>query len=79
MFVTACRFVPMFSSIAHKIVPRPRFIRVLDCDRILVVQSANSEVDDLAFACGRVSAEMHCSTVYSVDIKFDCRGVVAEM
>ena len=34
--VTACRFVPMFSSIALKIVPRPRFVRVLDCDRILV-------------------------------------------
>ena len=37
MLVTACRFVPMFSSIAHKIVPRPRFIRVLDCARISVV------------------------------------------
>ena len=33
----ACRFVPMFSSIAHKIVPRPRFVRVLDCDQNLVV------------------------------------------
>ena len=39
MLVTACRFVPMFSSIAHKIVPRPRFIRVLDCDKILVVHA----------------------------------------
>ena len=35
----ACRFVPMFSSIAYKIVPRPRFVRVLDCDRILVVHA----------------------------------------
>ena len=34
-----CRFVPVFSSIAHKIVPRPRFVRVLDCDRILVVHA----------------------------------------
>ena len=39
MLVNACRFVPMFSSIAHKIVPRPRFVRVLDCDRILVVHA----------------------------------------
>ena len=29
----------MFSSITHKIVPRPRFVRVLDCDRILVVRT----------------------------------------
>ena len=33
----AYRFVLMFSSIAHKIVPRPRFVRMLDCDRIFVV------------------------------------------
>ena len=37
----ACRFVPMFSSIAHKIVPRPRFVHVLDCDRILVIRALN--------------------------------------
>ena len=34
-------FVPMFTSIAYKIVPRPRFVRVLDCDRILVVRALN--------------------------------------
>ena len=34
----ACRFVPMFSSIAHKIVPRSCFVRVLDCARILGVR-----------------------------------------
>ena len=31
----------MFSSIAHKIVPRPRFVHVLDCDRILVIRVLN--------------------------------------
>ena len=36
-----CRFVPMFSSIAHKIVPRSRFVHVLDCDRILVTRALN--------------------------------------
>ena len=41
MLVKACRFVPMLSSIAHKIVPRPRFVHVLDCDRILVVRALN--------------------------------------
>ena len=30
----ACRFVPMFSLIAHKSVPRSCFVRVLDCARI---------------------------------------------
>ena len=35
------RVVPMFSSIAHKIVPRPRFVHVLDCDRILVIRTLN--------------------------------------
>ena len=34
-----CRFVPMFSSIGHKIVPRPRFVRMPDCDRILGVRA----------------------------------------
>ena len=29
--------VPMFSSIAHKIVPRSRFVHVLDCAQILVI------------------------------------------
>ena len=37
----ACRFVPMFSSIAHKIVLRARFVHVLDCDRILVIRALN--------------------------------------
>ena len=37
----ACRFVPMFSSIAHKIVSRPRFVHALDCDRILVIRALN--------------------------------------
>ena len=39
-----CRFVPMFSSIAHKIVPRSRFVRVLDaltCARFFVVCTLN--------------------------------------
>ena len=31
----ACRVLPMFSSIAHKIVLRPRFVRMLDCDQFL--------------------------------------------
>ena len=31
----------MFSSIAHKIVPRPRFVHVPDCDRILVIRALN--------------------------------------
>ena len=31
----------MFSSIAHKIVPRPRFVHVLDCDQILVIRALN--------------------------------------
>ena len=31
----------MFSSIAHKIVPRHRFVHVLDCDRILVIRALN--------------------------------------
>ena len=31
----------MFSLIAHKIVPRPRFILVLDCDQMLVVHALN--------------------------------------
>ena len=35
----ACRFVLMFSSIAYKIVPKPRFVRVLDCDRIFIVHA----------------------------------------
>ena len=37
----AYRFVSMFSSIAHKIVPRSCFVRVLDCARILVVHDLN--------------------------------------
>ena len=39
MLVTACRCVPMFSSIAHKMVPRPCFICALNCARILVVRA----------------------------------------
>ena len=31
----------MFSSIVHKIVPRPRVVHVLDCDRILVIRALN--------------------------------------
>ena len=31
----------MFSLIAHKIVPRPRFVHVLDCDGILVIHALN--------------------------------------
>ena len=38
---SACRFVAMFSSTAHKIVPRPRFVRVLDCAQILAVRTLN--------------------------------------
>ena len=37
----ACRFVPMFSSIAHKIVLRSCFVRVLDCAQILGVCAQN--------------------------------------
>ena len=37
----ACIFVPMFSSIPHKIVLRLRFVRVLDCDKILVIRALN--------------------------------------
>ena len=33
--------VSMFSSIVHKIVPRPRFVHVLDCDQILVIRALN--------------------------------------
>ena len=38
-----CKFfhICMFSSITHKIVPRSRFVRVLDCARILVVRALN--------------------------------------
>ena len=31
--------MPTFSSIAHKIVPRPRFVLALDCNQILVVHA----------------------------------------
>ena len=37
----ACRFVPMFSSIDYKIVPRSCFVRVLDCAQILGVHALN--------------------------------------
>ena len=37
----ACIFVPMFSSFPHKIVFRLRFVRVLDCDKILVIRALN--------------------------------------
>ena len=35
----ACRFVPMFSSITYKTVPRSCFVRVLDCARILCIRA----------------------------------------
>ena len=35
----ACRFVPMVSSIAHKMVPRSCFVRVLDYAQILGVRT----------------------------------------
>ena len=41
MYNACCIFVPMFSSIGHKIVPRSCFVRVLDCARILVVHALN--------------------------------------
>ena len=37
----ACRFIPMFSSIAHKIVPRSYFVRMLDYAQILGVRALN--------------------------------------
>ena len=37
----ACRSVPMFSSIAHKIVPKSCFVCVLDCAQILGVRTLN--------------------------------------
>ena len=50
-------FVPMFSSIVHKIVPRSCFVRVLDCARILGVRKKS--VPDLvvhALNCARFFA-----------------------
>ena len=37
----ACRFVPLISLIAHKIVSRSRFVHVLDCAQILVVHTSS--------------------------------------
>ena len=40
LYNNACRFVPMFSLIGHKIVPRSCFVRVLDCARILGIRAS---------------------------------------
>ena len=54
----------MFSSIAHKIVPRPRFVHVLDCDQILVIRALN---------CARlwVVSVLNCARILVVRV-LDC-------
>ena len=56
--------MPVFSSIAHKIVPRPRFVHVLDCAQILAVRALN---------CARLSVvcAVNCARI-SVVRALDC-------
>ena len=66
--------MPKFSSIAHKIVPRPRFVHVLDRDRILVIRAVN---------CARlcVVRALNCArilvgTLYSVSVQHAIAGTI---